>query len=90
MKCLLKQRLFSLRSIRDLLQRNIRSCSDVCKRKDDKKPKSRSDYLKEFGAYVHECLPKFVQRVQFNHCKELEIMVAPDGLLPTMQVFLEY
>lgn len=42
--------------------------------------------LKAFGAYVHECLPKFVEKVQFNHCRELEIMITPEGILPTMQV----
>ncbi|CAG9773808.1 unnamed protein product [Ceutorhynchus assimilis] len=46
--------------------------------------KPPGDYLKEFGVYVHECLPKYIQKVHFNHCNELEIMIPPEGILPVM------
>uniref|UniRef100_J3JXJ3 NADH dehydrogenase [ubiquinone] iron-sulfur protein 3, mitochondrial n=1 Tax=Dendroctonus ponderosae TaxID=77166 RepID=J3JXJ3_DENPD len=62
----------------------------VCNPNSEESDQHPYSYLKEFGAYVNECLPKFVQKVQFNHCKELEIMVAPDGLLPTMQFLKDH
>ena len=42
------------------------------------------DYLKQFGQYVGECLPKFVQKVQVTAGDELEILIAPDGIVPTL------
>lgn len=46
--------------------------------------------LKDFGKYVSECLPRFVQKVQLSHCGELEIMVAPEGILGTMQFLKDH
>ncbi|XP_043254131.1 NADH dehydrogenase [ubiquinone] iron-sulfur protein 3, mitochondrial [Colletes gigas] len=40
--------------------------------------------LKKFGQYVAECLPKYVQMVQIAAGDELEILIAPDGLTPTL------
>lgn len=67
-----------------------RKCTNECKPAPvaETKVKSGQDMLKEFGGYVQECLPKFVQKVHLNHCKELEIMIAPEGVVPTMQVIL--
>nr|CDS27102.1 NADH dehydrogenase (ubiquinone) iron sulfur [Hymenolepis microstoma] len=59
------------------------------------KPASRflSDYsaadpvtgkLSKFGKYVAECLPKYVQKVEVSHLKELDIFIHPDGVLPVM------
>lgn len=42
------------------------------------------DYLKQFGQYVGECLPKFVQKIQVTAGDELEILIAPDGIIPTL------
>ncbi|XP_076674609.1 NADH:ubiquinone oxidoreductase core subunit S3 [Andrena cerasifolii] len=42
------------------------------------------DHLKQFGQYVSECLPKFVQKVQITAGDELEILIAPDGIVPTL------
>ncbi|XP_060529954.1 NADH dehydrogenase [ubiquinone] iron-sulfur protein 3, mitochondrial-like [Cylas formicarius] len=46
---------------------------------------SEEDQLKDFGSYVAECLPKYVELIQMNHCKELEVMVVPDGLIPVLE-----
>ena len=40
--------------------------------------------LAEFGAYVGQCLPKYIQKIQINHCNELELMIAPSGILPVL------
>lgn len=40
--------------------------------------------LKECGYYISQCLPKYVQKVQLANGDELEILVAPTGILPTI------
>ena len=35
--------------------------------------------LSEFGAYVAECLPKYIQKVQIVTGNELEFLIAPEG-----------
>ncbi|KAF5400061.1 NADH dehydrogenase ubiquinone iron sulfur [Paragonimus heterotremus] len=51
-------------------------------------PSTISDPLTErlsvFGAYVAECLPKYVQQVRVGHVKELEICIHPDGVVPVL------
>lgn len=42
------------------------------------------DQMKDFGRYVAECLPKYVQKVQISAGDELEILVAPEGIRPTL------
>ena len=36
--------------------------------------------LVDFGQYVAECLPRFVQNVQITSTNELEILIHPDGI----------
>merc|ERR1711887_26844 len=40
--------------------------------------------LSEFGQYVAECLPKYVQKVQITAGNELEILIAPEGIVPVI------
>ena len=40
--------------------------------------------LSEFGQYVSDCLPKYVQQVQITNHDELEILIHPEGVLPTI------
>ena len=40
--------------------------------------------LNEFGQYVGQCLPKFVQNVHVTNGDELEIMIHPDGVIPVL------
>jgi len=40
--------------------------------------------LSEFGQYVAECMPKFVQKVQLTAGDELEVLIAPSGVVPVM------
>ncbi|XP_028156200.1 NADH dehydrogenase [ubiquinone] iron-sulfur protein 3, mitochondrial-like [Ostrinia nubilalis] len=44
----------------------------------------RRQKLYEFGLYVAACMPKYVQKIQMQHCDELEILVAPEGLFPVL------
>jgi NADH dehydrogenase (ubiquinone) Fe-S protein 3 len=36
--------------------------------------------LVDFGQYVAECLPRFVQHVQMTSTNELELLIHPDGI----------
>lgn len=40
--------------------------------------------LSEFGKYVGEMLPKYVQKVEVCHGDELDVYIHPDGILPTI------
>ncbi|GAB0094653.1 NADH dehydrogenase [Sergentomyia squamirostris] len=51
-------------------------------RKEDSVQRSN---LTDFGKYVAECLPKFVQKVQLTTGNELEVLVAPEGVIPVLQ-----
>ena len=46
--------------------------------------------LKDFGCYVSECLPKYVQKVQISAGDELEVLVSPDGILPTLSFLKDH
>ncbi|KAK0424296.1 hypothetical protein QR680_008599 [Steinernema hermaphroditum] len=40
--------------------------------------------LANFGRYAAECLPKFVQQVQFAGGDELELLIHPSGVIPVL------
>lgn len=40
--------------------------------------------LADFGRFVAECLPKFVQKVQIAAGDELEILIHPEGVVPVL------
>ncbi|KAK2141450.1 hypothetical protein LSH36_1095g00103 [Paralvinella palmiformis] len=40
--------------------------------------------LMEFGQYIGDCLPKYVQKAQVTHGNELEVMIHPDGIIPVI------
>ncbi|KYN06202.1 NADH dehydrogenase [ubiquinone] iron-sulfur protein 3, mitochondrial [Cyphomyrmex costatus] len=40
------------------------------------------DCLIDFGHYINQCLPKYIQ-VQLTAGDELEVLIAPDGIIPT-------
>jgi len=40
--------------------------------------------LADFGQYVGQCLPKYVQKVHVTNGDELEIMIHPDGVIPVL------
>lgn len=46
--------------------------------------------LVDFGKYVAECLPKFVQKVQIATGNELEVLIAPEGVLPVLQFLKDH
>lgn len=46
--------------------------------------------LTDFGKYVAECLPKYVQKVQLTVGNELEILIAPEGVLPVLQFLKDH
>ena len=47
-------------------------------------------HLTDFGKYVSECLPKYVQMIQMTSQGELEILIAPEGVLPVMQFLKDH
>uniref|UniRef100_A0A4Y7NHD7 NADH dehydrogenase [ubiquinone] iron-sulfur protein 3, mitochondrial n=1 Tax=Megafenestra aurita TaxID=2291010 RepID=A0A4Y7NHD7_9CRUS len=46
--------------------------------------------LMDFGLYVAECLPKYVQKVQIATGNELEVLIAPDGIVPVLQFLKDH
>uniref|UniRef100_A0A6F9DMK8 NADH dehydrogenase [ubiquinone] iron-sulfur protein 3, mitochondrial n=1 Tax=Phallusia mammillata TaxID=59560 RepID=A0A6F9DMK8_9ASCI len=38
--------------------------------------------LVEFGDYIAQCLPKFIQQVQVTFTNELELLITPDSVIP--------
>ncbi|XP_060839468.1 NADH dehydrogenase [ubiquinone] iron-sulfur protein 3, mitochondrial [Rhopalosiphum padi] len=49
-------------------------------------PKQKFESITEqylgFGNFVAECLPKYIQKVQISSKNELELLIAPEGVLP--------
>ncbi|GLV43819.1 NADH dehydrogenase (ubiquinone) 30 kDa subunit [Carabus blaptoides fortunei] len=46
--------------------------------------------LTEFGQYVYECLPKYIQKVQLTAGDELELLVVPEGVVPVLQFLKDH
>ncbi|XP_067004582.2 NADH dehydrogenase [ubiquinone] iron-sulfur protein 3, mitochondrial isoform X2 [Anabrus simplex] len=46
--------------------------------------------LSEYGKYVAECLPKYVQKVQMTAGDELEILIAPEGVVPVLSFLKDH
>lgn len=46
--------------------------------------------LSEYGLYVAECLPKYVQKVQIAHGNELEVLISPEGVLPVLSFLKDH
>ncbi|KAE8749085.1 hypothetical protein FOCC_FOCC004254 [Frankliniella occidentalis] len=42
------------------------------------------EQISDFGRYVAECLPKYVQKVQMTGTDELEVLIAPEGVVPVL------
>lgn len=45
---------------------------------------TRRDNLMEFGRYVQEMLPKYVQQTQITYSNELEVLIHSDGVIPVL------
>ncbi|VDN56661.1 unnamed protein product [Dracunculus medinensis] len=46
--------------------------------------KEKRERLANFGRYTAECLPKFIQKVQFAAGDELELLIHPTGVIPVI------
>lgn len=49
-----------------------------------KQDMEKRNTLIEFGKYCGECLPKYIQKIQLTHFDELELLIAPEGILPVI------
>jgi len=58
---------------------HVRQSSSVVPAEDSVKSR-----LLEFGQFVSDCMPKYVQGAQVSHGNELEIQISPDGIIPTL------
>jgi len=47
-------------------------------------------HLTEFGKYVAECLPRFIQKVQLTAGDELELLIAPEGVIPVISFLKDH
>lgn len=74
----------------------LRSMSSEVTKAEDKRPTVRKPdavaraNLTDFGVYVAECLPKYVQKVQLTAGDELEVLISPDGVLPVLQFLKDH
>lgn len=46
--------------------------------------------MTDFGKYVADCLPRYVQRVQLTAGDELEVLICPEGVLPVLQFLKDH
>jgi len=46
--------------------------------------------LSEFGIYAADCLPKYVQKVQITSGDELELLIAPEGVIPVISFLKDH
>merc|ERR1711963_192911 len=46
--------------------------------------------LSEFGKYVAECMPKYVQKVQLTAGDELEVLISPEGIIPVLSFLKDH
>lgn len=46
--------------------------------------------LTDFGKYVADCLPKYVQKAQLTSGDELEILICPEGVVPVLQFLKDH
>ena len=44
----------------------------------------------DFGVYISECMPKYVQKAQVVTRDELEILIAPEGIVPVLQFLKDH
>jgi len=64
--------------------------------KEEQKPTIRRpnpvarEHLTDFGRYCAECLPRFVQKVQLTAGDELEILIAPEGVIPVLSFLKDH
>jgi len=46
--------------------------------------------LADYGQYVGQCLPKYVQKVQVTNGDELEVMIHPEGIVPVLSFLKDH
>lgn len=46
--------------------------------------------LKDFGKFVAECLPKYIQKIQITAGDELELLIVPEGVVPVLQFLKDH
>ncbi|RUS72735.1 hypothetical protein EGW08_019502 [Elysia chlorotica] len=46
--------------------------------------------LRDFGAYIAECMPKYVQQVTVPYHDELEVCIHPDGIIPVLSFLKDH
>ncbi|KAK9499386.1 hypothetical protein O3M35_002432 [Rhynocoris fuscipes] len=46
--------------------------------------------LTNFGSYIAECIPKYIQKVQITSGDELEVLIHPEGVLPVLQFLKDH
>lgn len=47
-------------------------------------------HLVDFGKYIAECMPKYVQKVRLTTGNELEVLIAPEGVIPVLQFLKDH
>ncbi|KAI5631425.1 respiratory-chain NADH dehydrogenase, 30 kd subunit domain-containing protein [Phthorimaea operculella] len=50
----------------------------------------QKEQLIDFGKYVADCMPKFVQKVQITAGNELEVLIPPEGIIPVLSFLKDH
>ncbi|OQR80112.1 NADH dehydrogenase-like [Tropilaelaps mercedesae] len=79
-----------------ILGKHLTSNTASGTRAQDEKPTIRrpnavaGEHLTDFGRYCAECLPRFIQKVQLTAGDELELLIAPEGVLPVLSFLKDH
>lgn len=46
--------------------------------------------LVDFGRYIAECLPRYIQKVQLTAGNELEVLIPPEGVIPVLSFLKDH
>lgn len=84
-----------LRSARPALVQRVATKADQAPAPESRPTVAKFDPLQksqlvDFGKYVSECLPRFIQKVQVTSGNELELLVPPEGVIPVLSFLKEH
>lgn len=51
---------------------------------ESQKASNQYEELSNFGSYLQDVLPKFIQQVQITNTEQLELLIHPDGVVPVL------
>jgi len=81
-----KQVKYSIAALSIAVPRFVRLCSNAVSTQGG----LEQTKLLQFGQFVSQSMPKFVQGCQLASCDELEVLVSPEGILPILEFLRDH